>query len=76
MKEVKWGFEISAERVFDFFKHPPVEDLEIKRQRFEPEKLKEMLIEEHGFSDERIESTLKKLEESQKNQSSLGKFFG
>ncbi|MFH1978031.1 MAG: flap structure-specific endonuclease, partial [Candidatus Aenigmatarchaeota archaeon] len=76
LKKVKWEAESSPEKVFDFFKNPPVEDLEIKKEKYNYEALKEMLM-DHDFSEERIENTLKKLDEKKKKgQSNLGKFFG
>ena len=71
-EEAKWEFTISPEDIFNFFKSPPVEDMEIKRERLQPEKLMEFLCEERDFSRERIESTLKKLEQAMEGQKQRG----
>jgi len=71
-----WNFEIIPEVIFDFFKNPPVEkNIEIKSKSLDIEKLRKFLIEEHDFSENRINSTLEKLEGKDKSQSKLGKFF-
>jgi flap endonuclease-1 len=78
MEKVEWNFDITPEKIFNFFKTPPAEDIEIKGSSFSPEKTLEFLSEEHDFSRERIESTIKKLEKSkgEQKQTGLGKFIG
>jgi len=73
-----WNFEILPEVIFDFFKKPPVDkDAKIKHGSFEPEAVKKLMVDEHGFSDDRIGSALDKLKgiDKNKSQSKLGKFF-
>jgi flap endonuclease-1 len=78
LASVKWEFDVNPEQIFDFFKNPPVEDLEIKKQNMEPEKIIELLTEEHDFSKERIQDVVNKLikREEEGKQLRLGKFFG
>ncbi len=78
MKQVPWEFKTSPEEIFDFFMNPPVEDREIERQELDPQGLRSLLVDEHGFSEDRVSGTLKKLEEGKEKgkQSSLGSFLG
>ena len=78
MEKVEWGFDTSAEEIFDFFRNPPVKDMEIPKAKPDYEKLERLLVDEYEFSVERIENTIKKLKEAgEKNkQSDLGAFFG
>lgn len=77
LKQVEWGFKISAQEILDFFKNPPVEKAEIKPEKFRPEKVRELLCEEHSFSGERIGSALERMEKSGagKGQAKLERFF-
>ncbi len=77
LKQVPWDFPTPAEKIFDFFRNPPVEDLEIEPQSLDMAGLRR-LLEEHDFSPERTDNTLKKLEEAsgKGKQSSLGSFLG
>jgi flap endonuclease-1 len=71
-----WEFDTPAQKIFDFFKRPPVGEVEITRGSPDPEKVRNILM-EHAFSEERINRTLEKLSDAQgkKSQSSLQKFF-
>ncbi|UCD07760.1 MAG: flap endonuclease-1 [Candidatus Aenigmatarchaeota archaeon] len=77
-KDIEWGFKIKPEEIFDFFKNPPVQETDIEKKDFQPEKLLEMLCEEHSFSHERINSVVEKLREGKEKekQSRLGRFLG
>ena len=78
IKQVSWEFATPAEKIYKFFTDPPTENLDIEKQMFDPSGLKSLLTEEHGFSEVRVNSTLKKLTSAQEqgNQQSLGSFFG
>lgn len=78
MEQVSWDFKTPAEKIFEFFRNPPVKDQEIASQELDPDGLKHLLIEEHGFSEARVDGTLKKLREADEKgkQSSLGSFLG
>ncbi len=77
MKQVEWEFKTTPQKIFDFFINPPAEDIEIKKETLMPEELERMLIEEHDFSKERIDSSLKKLKACQEKgkQTGLGSFM-
>ena len=73
---VNWDFKIPLEDLFGFFKNPPAEETEIEKQKLDLEKLKRLLVDKHGFGEERINSTLEKLSESKKTSpSGLNKFL-
>ncbi len=77
MKQVEWPFEITAEEIFEFFKNPPAEELEIPKAELDPEKLRQIMVAEHGFSGERVSKVIEMLKNSQnKEKSGLGRFFG
>ena len=77
MKDLKWEFDITPEDIFNFFKNPPVSDVEIKKNPLQEDKLIELLVEKHGFSRERIENVINKLKEleSSGKQTGLASFF-
>ncbi|MEX0932826.1 MAG: flap endonuclease-1 [Candidatus Pacearchaeota archaeon] len=60
--------------IFALFKTPNVSEEEINFPKINEEKIKEILVERHNFSEERIEKQLKKLREIQeeKKQKGLG----
>lgn len=60
-KAVNWESEIPMEDLLEFFKNPPVADIEIEKQKIETEKIRELLVDNHGFAGERINSSLGKL---------------
>ena len=73
--QVEWNLEILPMQIFDFFQNPPVEDVQIRKERLSSEKLVSFLSDERGFSRERIESGLKKLEKAgEPKQSGLDKW--
>lgn len=55
--------EFDWQEVFSLFKKPDVKNVEIKFPKINEEKVKEILL-EHDFSEERVDSGLKKLEEA------------
>jgi flap endonuclease-1 len=81
IKQVEWEHEASPEAIFNFFKHPPVDDIkpdDIKQGKIDASKLKEVMCQQHEFSEDRIDSMLKKLEKAGvgSGQAKLGSFFG
>ncbi len=47
--------------IFDTFKKIPVDDVNLKFNEVDEGKVKELLVEKHDFSNDRVESTLKKI---------------
>jgi flap endonuclease-1 len=78
MRHVPWDFKTPADKIFNFFMNPPVEDAVIEKRELDPDGLRKHLVDEHGFSDDRVDSTIKKLEGANERgkQSSLGSFLG
>ncbi len=75
--KVEWDDENDPEKILELFLNPPVE----KKIGFEygnpdREKVFEVLVEQHDFSENRVDSTYKKLEKSLKqSQQDLGSYF-
>jgi flap endonuclease-1 len=63
--------------IFQLFKEHNVVDADFEFGKIEEEKIKKILIEEHDFSEERVNKQIEKLYSSRKKQSqkSLGKWF-
>lgn len=79
-EDVKWDehYEFSWEKIFDIIKNMPVTDKYIISFKDpDPKKIKELLVDEHDFSEERVDGTLQKLEEYKKlnAQKGLSDFF-
>lgn len=77
-QNVKWEFDVEWSKIFNLIKNMLVtDDYELKWKKPDEEKMKELLIEKHDFSRERVESLLNKLISHVKktNQHSLGDFF-
>jgi flap endonuclease-1 len=79
-KEAKWNesFEYPWEEVYSLFKKMPItDDYFIEWRVPDRKKTYELLVEEHEFSEERVNSTLDRLEEEKKKyaQKGLGEFF-
>lgn len=73
---VEWNSEIEIEELLEFFKNPPAEDIKIQKQNIDIERLKKLLVGEHGFGEERINSSLEKLSAIKKSAGSgLNKFL-
>jgi flap endonuclease-1 len=81
MKTVEWEHEASPQDIFKFFKLPPVEEVkddDLKPGRINVEALKKVMCDDHEFSEDRIDSTMKKLEKAGvgSGQAKLASFFG
>lgn len=65
------------QEIFELFHKPNVVKTEIKFGKFDEEKIKEILVIRHNFSEERVEKQLEKLHELEynKKQNSLNKWF-
>ncbi len=63
--------------IFELFRKHEVKNVEFNFRKIDEKKIKEILVEEHNFSEERVEKQLdrlRKLEEAKK-QTGLGKWF-
>lgn len=70
-KELHANFD--WKEIMDTFKHIPVEDTAPKNPPFNPDKVKELLVEQHDFSMERVEKTITMIQK--KKDTSLRQFF-
>jgi len=70
-EEAKWDehFDISWKRVYDTIKNIPVtDDYKIKWENFNRDKIIKLLVDEHDFSMDRVNSLLEKLESANKEK--------
>jgi len=79
-KEVKWDdyFDFEWRQVYDTIKDiKTTDDYNLKWNRVDVDKIKEILSEKHDFSSERVDNTLKKLikQKEDKKQKGLGEWF-
>ncbi len=79
-KELKWDdfFSYPWEEVFNLFKKlPHTDDYKLEWAPLDKAKIQKILVDEHDFSVERVESSLEKLKKSEdkKKQKSLGDFL-
>jgi len=77
-EEVKWqdNYDFSWKEILKIFKELPVtNDYELKWSSVNESKVKELLVEKHDFSNERIIASLKKLKTEGMKQKGLGEFF-
>jgi len=65
------------QEIFELFHKPNVSDQEITFPKIDEEKIKEILVEDHNFSSERVEKQLEKLRkvEDKKKQRGLSDYF-
>jgi len=75
-----YAFEENIDEVYDFFVHPPLnkETRPLEWREANPEAVKELLVKQHDFSEERVGNTLEKmmgvLQEAE-SQKTLDKWF-
>lgn len=78
-EEAGWDdhWDVSWKDILAVFETMPTVDIDrLTFGKASPDAVKRLLVEKHDFSEERIESTLKKLVKSQSNtQTGLGEFF-
>ena len=61
--EVDWNFDVSWKEVYETLKSiPTTDDYELKWNNFDKDKIKEILVDKHDFSADRINSLFEKLE--------------
>ncbi|MBU5688529.1 MAG: flap endonuclease-1 [Candidatus Aenigmarchaeota archaeon] len=78
LESIEWRSENDPHEIYNFFLNPKVDDnYEIKFGEIDKEMIKKIMVDEHDFSEDRIESNLNKLLEAKKKgtQSSLAGWF-
>lgn len=73
LSNVEWNWDIPAENLYDFFLNPPVNKVEINFKTMQPDKILKLLVDDHEFSQERVEKVIKTLTEAR--QTSLGNWL-
>jgi flap endonuclease-1 len=74
-EKVEWESENSPEAILEFFQDPPAEEVDFEFMEPEKDRIRDVLIEQHEFSEKRVNSGLKKLETAlQSRQSGLDSF--
>ena len=71
----KWKHDIDPLDIYEFFKNPPVKDENIRFGNVDEEKIKEILIDRHEFSKERVENALERLKKA-KSKTAQKTLFG
>lgn len=67
-------FEVEPEEVLDLFMNPPYEEPpELKWNPIDPDKVKELLVEQHDFSEDRVGRTIDTLQKIMKERSAQSK---
>ena len=62
LKEIEWNFEIDPQKIYEFFLNPPVKkDYKMEWKEPDKEKLMKIMVDEHEFSEERIEKGVNRL---------------
>ncbi|MEM5877636.1 MAG: flap endonuclease-1 [Candidatus Aenigmatarchaeota archaeon] len=78
LAETDWNSEYDINEIFDFFVNPHVnKDYEIKFGEIDKEAVKKIMVDEHDFSEQRIDNALDKIIQQKKkgSQSSLSGWF-
>jgi flap endonuclease-1 len=75
--KVDWKRDNDPHAILDFFQDPPVDkEAEYEFETPDADAVRTLLIQEHGFSEDRVISTLNTLEDASKeSQSDLGSYF-
>jgi len=74
LKKIEWGYEIPAENIYEFYLNPPLEkNVKIEFKPLQPENILKFMVDEHEFSQDRIEKVIKILTEHK--QKSLGSWL-
>jgi len=74
LKKIEWNCETPAEEIYNFYLNPPIEkNVKIEFEQPQPEKILNFMVDEHEFSQERVEKVIKSLIASK--QKSLGSWL-
>ncbi|MFB6180525.1 MAG: flap endonuclease-1 [Candidatus Nanohalobium sp.] len=75
-EKIDWDSENSPQNILNFFKDPPVTEAGYETGQLGAEKVRRILVENHDFSEDRVNSGLEKLEKAlQSRQSGLNSFM-
>ena len=77
LKHVEWKENISPETIYNFFLNPPVnENYKIEFKEPDKDGIIRFMVEEHDFSQERVEKVIEKLQSQKGKQSNLKGWLG
>ncbi len=72
LEKVEWTFDVDPHKIYEFFLKPPItKKYEIDWKEPDPDKLIELMVEEHDFSNVRIENALNRLMELKREGTQL-----
>lgn len=75
-EKVEWESENDPYRILEFFMDPPVDDTGYSFSEPDPERIREVLVDQHDFSEDRVNSGIEKLEKAlESRQSGLENFM-
>lgn len=69
-EKVDWKSDNDPETILDFFLDPPVEDVEYESGEPDVDRIRQLLVEEHDFSENRVNSGIEKLENAMESRQS------
>lgn len=73
LSNVEWDFDTPAEKIYEFFLNPPTTEADINFKPLQADKILDLLVNEHEFSQERVEKVIKTLTDAK--QTSLGSWL-
>jgi flap endonuclease-1 len=77
LAHVEWTDDVEPEAIYDFFLDPPViEKYKIEFKESDKDRIVKLMVEEHDFSQERVEKIIEKLQSQKGKQASLKVWFG
>ncbi len=65
----KWEHDVDFMKIYEFFKEPPVRDVEISFDRLNEEEIYKILVDEHDFSQERVSNAIERLKKAKSKTS-------
>ncbi len=71
---IDWRFDTTMEEIFEFFKNPPIKDAEIAFGKPDEDEIKKILVDEHDFSEERVDKVIDRIT-GLKREASLDKWI-
>jgi flap endonuclease-1 len=77
IKELPEEDQFDWKEIFELFHKPDIESIDIKYPKINPEKIKEILVTEHEFSEDRVNKQIQRLKKIQEKakQEGLDKWF-
>lgn len=73
LSNVEWNWDVPAEDLYEFFLNPPTIEVDINFKPLQADKILELLVDQHEFSQERVEKVIKTLTDAK--QTSLGSWL-